>query len=257
VIIGVSLKAYLGYRATLRWCTDVAALLAGRAAAGQLSPARPELEFFVLPSFPLLVPALSVLAPVRARVGAQSVSPAAPGPHTGDVTAATLAELGAASAMTGHAERRRDHGETDEVVAAQLAATLAAGLDAVLCVGEPERWPAARAARFCRDQLAGALRQTPRDHLARGRVILAYEPVWAIGADQPAPDDHITAVCGELTAALRDTPLGSAAVIYGGTAGPGLLPRLFGPAQGVFLGRRAHDVTALAAALDDAQHCLT
>ncbi|WP_371871314.1 triose-phosphate isomerase [Phytohabitans rumicis] len=78
-------------------------------------------------------------------------------------------------------------------------------------------------------------------------VVVAYEPVWAIGAAEPAGVDHIAAVCDALRARVPDSP-----VVYGGSAGPGLLTRLRGAVDGLFLGRFAHDPAALADVLDEA-----
>jgi triosephosphate isomerase (TIM) len=246
-IVGVSLKAYFGYQETLDWCAAVTWLpaLAQARASGAV-------EVFVLPSFPALVPAVATLGPAGVRVGAQTVSAYPAGPHTGDVTAAMLAEAGGELALTGHAERRRDHGETDATVAAQVAASLAAGLDPVICVGEPDRMAAADAARWCTNQLTAALAHANASSPAR--VIVAYEPVWAIGAPEPAPDAHVIEVCAALSRYLQAAPATTedSAVIYGGAAGPGQLSRLFGPVQGLFLGRFAHDVTGLAQVLEDA-----
>ncbi len=84
-------------------------------------------------------------------------------------------------------------------------------------------------------------------------MVVAYEPVWAIGAPEPAPTDHIRVVTRALRAALDADPArGGSRVIYGGSAGPGLLTRLDGDVDGVFLGRFAHDPAALAAVVDEA-----
>lgn len=251
-VIGVSLKSYFGYQQTLDWCAEVAALPAVREAqaAGQL-------ELFVLPSFPVLVPALAALEGTGVRVGAQTVSAHPNGAHTGEVSAATLAEIGCTHALVGHAERRRDCGETDDVVAAQLAAALAADLCPVLCVGEPDQVSGAVAARICQSQLSAALSAVPAAGFGSHRMIVAYEPVWAIGAHQPAPDSHVRYVCGELSGWLAArSGLGVTSVIYGGAAGPGQLSPLFGPVNGLFLGRFAHQVRGMADVLDDALNCL-
>jgi triosephosphate isomerase len=251
-VIGVSLKSYFGYQQTLDWCAEVAALPAVREAraAGQI-------ELFVLPSFPVLVPALAVLEGTGVRVGAQTVSAHPNGAHTGEVSAGTLAEIGCTHALVGHAERRRDCGESDDVVAAELAAALTAGLCPVLCVGEPEPVSGADAARFCQSQLSAALSAVPAADSGWHRMIVAYEPVWAIGAHQPAPHSHVRYVCGELSGWLAaQSGLGATSVIYGGAAGPGQLSPLFGPVNGLFLGRFAHQVSGLAGVLDDARSCL-
>ena len=86
-----------------------------------------------------------------------------------------------------------------------------------------------------------------------GPVIVAYEPVWAIGAPQPAPDEHIVAVLAGIEQHLATRPeLDGSVVIYGGSAGPGLLTRGAGRIGGLFLGRFAHDPEAVRTILDEA-----
>jgi triosephosphate isomerase len=252
VIVGVSLKSYFGYQQTLDWCEKVSVL-----PAWQATRASGQLEFFVLPALPLILPARDTLLRACVRVGAQTVSGHPNGAHTGEVSAATLAEIGCTHALIGHAERRAACAETDAVIARQFAATLSAGLCPVLCVGEPVRASKQDAARFCREQVSAALTEGT-GHPSRQRIIVAYEPVWAIGADQPAPDDHVAYVCAELTRQLDDAQSGAfrGQVIYGGAAGPGQLARLYGPVSGLFMGRFAHQVSSLAAVFDDAMLCL-
>jgi triosephosphate isomerase len=226
-VVGVSLKAYFPLARARTWLRD---------AAGAVPDS---VEFFVAPSYLAIPAALETFPDATA---AQDVSADEPGPFTGEVTAAELEEAGVRYAVIGHAERRRLYGDTDEVVARKTAAALRHGLVPVLCVGETEDGPDAAAVSVA--QLRSALDGAPS-----GRVIVAYEPVWAISAADPAPDDHIRAVVGALRGALRDP---GDAVIYGGSAGPGLLTRLGDAVDGVFLGRRAHDVAALRAVIDEA-----
>ncbi|MCL2464425.1 MAG: triose-phosphate isomerase, partial [Micrococcales bacterium] len=87
----------------------------------------------------------------------------------------------------------------------------------------------------------------------RGRVMVAYEPQWAIGADEPADPGYIRAICGGIQAELTDEPrFPGASVIYGGSAGPGLLPKISQAASGLFLGRFAHNPAAVSHILDEA-----
>ena len=153
--------------------------------------------------------------------------------------------MGCRYVEVGHAERRTLFGEDDPVVSAKTAAALRHGLVPVLCVGETAADDPAEAATECRRQLRAAMADS-RSAGLRGRVIVASEPRWASGADQPAGDDHIRIVC----AGLRDEVAGltahpDSAVIYGGSAGPGLLTRLGSAVDGLFLGRFAHDPEAL------------
>lgn len=243
VTIGVSLKAYFRHREAREWCAQVADRVRGRDALRTGA-----VELLVTPTYLQLLPALEAFAGTPVRVGAQDVSAHDAGAFTGEVTASELAETGATVAEIGHAERRLLFGETDEVVAAKTRAALREGVTPLLCVGEPERTSPADAAAFATAQLAAAL-----EGAAIGSVVVAYEPVWAIGAPEPASHAHIRIVAAALRAHLSADParLGSA-VIYGGAAGPGLLTALGDAVDGVFLGRFAHDPDALASVLDEA-----
>jgi triosephosphate isomerase len=122
----------------------------------------------------------------------------------------------------------------------------------VLCIGEAERRSPAEAAEACRVQLEASLRLA-REQGVPGRLIVAYEPVWAIGAPEPASEAHIRGVTSALRAHVSgDGLFTQAQVIYGGSAGPGLLPRIAPDVDGMFLGRFAHDPAAFAAILDEA-----
>ena len=239
ITIGVSLKMYFGQARTLDWCRAVAAIARERAAL-----LRTDVQLFVLPTFPALVPVITAIGDDPVTVGAQDLHWADSGAYTGEVSGAELAEIGVRMVEVGHAERRRLFSETDQVINRKTVAALRHGLVPVLCVGETERVPVKQAITIVRDQIAAALAGAPD-----GRVIIAYEPLWAIGAAEPAPDDHIRAVCG----ALRETPdRAGSSVIYGGAAGPGLLGRLGDTVDGLFLGRYAHDPEAVRAVLDEA-----
>ncbi|WP_445337992.1 triose-phosphate isomerase family protein [Clavibacter sp. CFBP 8614] len=256
----MSLKMHLGHAETVAWCRAVADV-----ARTHPATAGGEAELVVLPSH-LSVPAAVGILDGLAAVGAQDLAAEDSGAFTGEVSGGQVAEAGCRFVEVGHAERRRLFGETDEVVRRKADAALRNGLVPILCVGEEERGDADRAASACGRQLDDAL-ALPRErghggrgHGGRGhggrvhggRVVVAYEPIWAIGAEEPASDAHITAVCRRLRARVDelDAHPGSA-VIYGGSAGPGLLTRIAEDVDGLFLGRRAHDPAGLAAVLDE------
>ncbi|NHI15730.1 triose-phosphate isomerase family protein [Microbacterium excoecariae] len=240
VVVGVSLKMYFSHAQATAWFADVAERVREHAAVASGS-----VEFFVVPTYLQIGAATDAFAGTPVRVGAQDVAAAASGAYTGEVSAGEIAEVGASLAEIGHAERRAQFGDTDEVVAAKTAAALGAGLTPVLCVGETEHMDPAEAAAATIAQLRDALGGLS------GRVIVAYEPVWAIGAPEPAPAAHIRAVCRALREEVSARGSGDA-VIYGGSAGPGLLETLGGDADGLFLGRFAHDPDRLVAVLDEA-----
>ncbi|MBH0024385.1 triose-phosphate isomerase family protein [Salinibacterium sp. SWN248] len=245
VQVGVSLKMYFSHDRTVAWCTAVAEI--ARTHDAVLSGAA---ELFVIPTFPSIPAAHQILNGV-ARVGAQNLSTEDAGALTGEVSGSVLAEVGCTVVEVGHAERRRLFGETDPIVRAKTAAALRNNLRPVLCVGEAHQSTAAEAAAECIRQLDDALMDADADG-HRGAITVAYEPHWAIGAPEPASARHIQDVCTLLReyAARLELHSGSA-VIYGGSAGPGLLTELAGTVDGLFLGRFAHDPAAIRSILDE------
>lgn len=131
-------------------------------------------------------------------IGGQDCHTAEKGAHTGDISAEMLADAGADHVILGHSERRADHGETDEVVNAKVKAAWRAGLVAIACVGETEaERDAGRTLDAVRTQLAGSL----PDGATPASLVVAYEPVWAIGTGRtPTVDDVAT-----VHAAIRET----------------------------------------------------
>lgn len=243
VLVGVSLKMYFGHRQALDWLRRAIALAAAHPAVHS-----GEVRFVVIPGYLAILPALVEAGGTPVLVGAQDVAADEPGPYTGEVSAAELAEIGVRYAEIGHAERRLLFAEDDDAVAAKTEMALHHRLTPVLCVGESEQLAIPAAIAATRAQVSAALGGAPR-----GAVVLAYEPVWAIGAAAPAPEEHIRAVCAALRADLAGDPArAGSSVIYGGSAGPGLLSRLGDDVDGLFLGRFAHDPAALAAVLDEA-----
>jgi triosephosphate isomerase len=119
-----------------------------------------------------------IAAPAGIVVGAQDCHPAPAGANTGDLSAPMLADAGAQLVIVGHSERRADHGETDDLVRRKAIAALAAGLTPIVCVGETrvER-EQGRAVEVVSAQLAGSI----PDEAADEDLVVAYEPVWAIG----------------------------------------------------------------------------
>ena len=244
-VVGVSLKMYLGHAATLEWCAAVAGLARAHPAV-----TGGEAELVVLPSY-LAVPEAGRILRGFAAVGAQDLAAEDAGAFTGEVSGGQIREVGGAFVEVGHAERRRLFGETDEVVRRKADAALRNALVPVLCIGEEERQDAGDAARECARQLDDAL-SLARDAGHGGRIVVAYEPHWAIGAAEPASDAHIRTVCRGVRAHVRALPAHpGSSVIYGGSAGPGLLTRIGDDVDGLFLGRSAHDPRALASVLDE------
>lgn len=202
---------------------------------------------FVLPSFPLIAEALATLQATDTAVGAQDVHWADRGAHTGSVSALLLAELGCDVVEIGHAERRREHNETDEQVAAKVAAAHRHQLLPVLCVGEHEPADPDGAAAVTVAQLERRLAATTEAE----PVVVAYEPSWAIGAAAAADTEHIAAVVVELRRVLRRRAPHHR-VLYGGSVTPHSAASILAcpGIDGLFVGRAAGDADGLAALLD-------
>ena len=159
---------------------DLAGRMAGLAAA-------PGFELAVCPPFPLLPMVASAIEESGIALGAQDCHGNEKGAHTGDVSAKLLAQVGCAYVIVGHSERRTDHGETDEQVRAKAEAAQAAGMAAIVCVGETEaERDAGRATEVVVGQVVGSV---PEGATAENLVI-AYEPVWAIGTGEAATPEQ-------------------------------------------------------------------
>ena len=251
---------YFGQRQTIDWCRAIAQL-----AARHQAVTRHAVELFVLPAAPVIDPVLGIFTGTPVLVGAQNLYSEDSGAFTGEVSGALLREMGCRYAEIGHAERRRLFGEDNAMAAAKVAACWRNELIPVLCVGEPSQSPPGQAAARCVAEASeildraldpGAPHASARnaaDDRSR-RVILAYEPHWAIGKAEPAPVEHIREVTSTLRRwlAMR-TGFADGRVIYGGSAGPGLLTSISDSTDGLFLGRFAHDPAAVEAILDEAR----
>lgn len=161
-------------------------------------------------------------APRNVGVGAQNCGDQKSGAFTGEVSAAMLRDVGAASVIIGHSERRGLYGDTDAIVARKLALAIEAGLTPVLCIGEDQRVrDAGRATPFVSEQIkAVAIPELEK----AGEVILAYEPIWAIGTGRNATGEMVAEMVGAIRDALgRFWPApfaGAAPVLYGGSVTP-------------------------------------
>ncbi len=153
-------------------------------------------------------------------VGGQDCHPDAGGAHTGDISAAMLKDAGASYVILGHSERRADHGESDALVRAKAGAALAAGLVAIVCVGETE---AQRDAGQTLDVIDAQLDGSVPDGATAATLVVAYEPVWAIGTGRTPTIPQIAEVHAflrdRLTARIRAEAAG-VRLLYGGSVKP-------------------------------------
>ena len=152
--------------------------------------------------------------------GAQDLSPHKGGAYTGDISGAMLAKLGCSYVVVGHSERRQYHHEDDALVNAKVAAALANEITPILCVGEGiEVREAGGHVAHCRDQLDAALDGLKPDQVRK--VVIAYEPVWAIGTGKTATPDDAQEVCGAVRARLQERfdpeTAAETRILYGGS----------------------------------------
>ncbi len=173
----------------------------------------------VFPPATLIARSREWLAGTPIFVGAQDCHHAASGAYTGDLSAPMLAEAGAQAVICGHSERRQYHFEDDATVRAKAEAALAAGLKVVVCIGETEEeYLAGRTLERLDAQLAGSV---PANATA-GDVVVAYEPVWAIGTGRTPSDEEIARAHGQIRTRLvaRFADGADTAILYGGSVKP-------------------------------------
>jgi triosephosphate isomerase len=204
-------------------------------------------SIFVLPSYPAIWVARHQLTGTGIAWGAQDVHPADAGAHTGDVSAPMLADLGCTFVEVGHSERRREHGETAALVAAKVEAVVRHRMRPILCVGELRRVDEPVAIELVLADLERCLVDIEPDSL--DRVVVAYEPVWAIGEGAAAAgSDHV----GHVHRAIHEWFVArssfGAPVIYGGSVDEVAAAQLLAEpgVDGLFVGRRALDPLAFA-----------
>jgi triosephosphate isomerase len=161
--------------------------------------------------------------------GAQDVSPFENGAYTGDVSGAMLAKLGCSFVVVGHSERREYHNEGDELVNRKVKAAIKHGITPILCVGEKlDVREAGTHVDHCTTQLIAGLKGLKVEQVAG--VVIAYEPVWAIGTGKVATPEDAQEVCAALRAALTDKYGaeigGTVRVLYGGSVKSGNIGEL-------------------------------
>jgi len=199
-------------------------------AQGYDAPLKSSVELLICPPATLVGAAIATAAG-RLSIGGQDCHQKASGAHTGDVSASMLADLGATFVIVGHSERRTDHAESSALVKAKAEAALTAGLIAILCVGETDaERKAGRTLDVVGAQIAGSL---PAGATA-ANLVLAYEPVWAIGTGltPTAADvaDVHAFIRAELARALGADGAG-VRILYGGSVKPSNAIELMGVAN--------------------------
>ena len=188
---------------------------------------RPGCEMLLCPPATLISAMADIAQGSALQIGAQDCHAKVSGAHTGDLSAPMLADAGASHVILGHSERRADHGETDAAVKAKAEAAMAAGLVAIVCVGETE------GQRDAGDTLAviGAqLDASVPAGASAAQLVIAYEPVWAIGTGRTPTLEQIVEVHGFIRARLA-TKIGAEAaatrLLYGGSVKPSNAAEIF------------------------------
>jgi triosephosphate isomerase len=157
---------------------------------------------------------------LKIRYGAQDVSTQDEGPYTGDISAGMLAKLGCSYVVVGHSERREHHAEDDATVNAKAHKAVAAGMTPIVCVGEGlDVRQDGRHVEHTLEQLDGSLAGFDAKQVAA--LVVAYEPVWAIGTGEVATPDDAQEVCAAIRArvaeTLGDEAAGAVRILYGGS----------------------------------------
>ncbi|MEK6276044.1 MAG: triose-phosphate isomerase [Actinomycetota bacterium] len=197
MLIAGNWKMYKGQAETAEFCIELKRQV----------PALEGIDVAVCPPFTSLAVAVQILAGTEIAVAAQNVHWEAEGAFTGEVSASMLRELGVYGAIVGHSERRQFFGETDETTAKRAKAALDAGLSVIACVGETE---AEREAGETED----VLRRQVSVLEAEDNLVIAYEPVWAIGTGKTATPE-MAQEAHTLIKSVLDVP-----VLYGGSVKP-------------------------------------
>lgn len=189
-------------------------------AAGYSGALKQSVDFLICPPATLIAEAAARVAGSGVAIGGEDCHANATGAHTGDISAEMLKDAGASYVIVGHSERRTDHGESDAVVRAKAEGGLRAGLTVIVCVGEQkDQREAGKAISVVQAQLAGSV----PDGATAARVVVAYEPVWAIGTGlTPTAED-----VAQMHAAIRETLTGrfgeegkNMRLLYGGSVKP-------------------------------------
>lgn len=217
----------------------------------------PGCEMLICPPATLVAQAAWAVRDTVLKIGGQDCHPKASGAHTGDISAAMLADAGASHVILGHSERRADHGESDALIRAKAEAAWAAGLVAVICVGETE---AQRDSGATLEVVGGQLDGSIPEGATAANTVVAYEPVWAIGTGRTPTLQEIGEVHGFLRNRLGARFHAEATgirLLYGGSVKPSNAAEIFAveDVDGALVGGaslKASDFGAIVAALDAA-----
>ena len=236
-LVGVNTKMYFDLPTTESYISAVSKFA---------PPPNSSTGIFVIPSFPCLAGASKILHTTpQVLLGAQNCHAEDSGAHTGEVSPLMLKQTGCSIVILGHAERRAaPFNESDATVAVKARAVARNGMIPLVCIGEKDKSNIMSegvgiAIRECSSQIMQVLREVP----GNSPIIFAYEPIWAIGAEEPASADHVVNVAKSLRELITSTgQKREFRILYGGSAKPGIWATLRTEIDGLFLGRFAHTV---------------
>ena len=191
----------------------------------------PNCDVLICPPATLISRMADALADSPISVGGQDCTTARSGAHTGDISAAMLEDAGATHVILGHSERRTDHGESNDLVRAKTTAALGENLTPIVCVGETlDQRESGETLAVVGAQLLGSI----PDDIDASKIVVAYEPVWAIGTGKVPTLDQIAEVHdfmrAELTSRFGDAAMATP-LLYGGSVKPSNAAEIFAIAQ--------------------------
>lgn len=226
--------------------------LARGLASGELGS---ESDVLVCPSYVYLDSVSSAVSGSGIALGAQDVYFEAQGAFTGEVSTSMLADIGCTFVILGHSERRHVMGETDQLINQKVHAALAAGLTPVVCVGELlEEREAGQTHDVIKSQFEGSLAGLSEEQIEK--VVIAYEPVWAIGTGKTASPDQAQEVHADLRKMLQEQYNSAVSevvrILYGGSVKPGNAGELMSQADidGALVGGASLDVESFTAIIN-------
>lgn len=215
----------------------------------------PTCDMLICPPATLLARAAEAAEGSALKIGGQDCHASDSGAHTGDISASMLVDAGASHVILGHSERRADHAESDAIVATKVVAAQSAGLTAIVCVGETEaERDGGRTLDIIATQIDGSLPQSTD----AAKLVIAYEPVWAIGTGRTPTLDEIAAVHAALRTQLSQRfGTDQIALLYGGSVKPSNAEEIFAlpNVNGALVGGaslKAADFAAIVSALSAA-----
>ncbi|MEG3638872.1 triose-phosphate isomerase [Magnetococcus sp. PR-3] len=219
----------------LNGITDVAKTLSGDVRDG-VAARKPACDVLVCPTFTVLSAVSEVVTGSGVDLGAQNMAVATSGAFTGEISGEMLKDVGCSYVILGHSERRTLFGETDALVAEKVASAYRDGLTPILCVGETlEEREAEQTMQVLQKQILACLPSLPAEQEQQQQLVVAYEPVWAIGTGKVATTEQAQAahafirelLAKELGANVSD----HVRILYGGSMKPGNAKELLGQAD--------------------------